>query len=257
MLRIKQENVFFVLVEPQHPGNIGAAARAVKTMGFDQLVLVNPCDFRVPEVSHMAHASEDILDKIQVADTLADVLENVHFAVATTQRKRIYRMPFYTPQELGERIIPMSRDHRIAIVFGRERTGLTNEELRICHAISTVPAAVEHPSLNLSQAVMLYAYDLFKASYEETRRFKWELAEYKQVEQVYTHLEKSLRRTTFEPLDSWERFMMRFRRFFSRATPELRDVNLMHKILQAFDYRLDRLDELEKSSDQKRNSNEQ
>lgn len=247
MIRIQPDNIEFILVEPKHPGNIGAAARAIKTMGFENMTLVNPCDFRVPEVSYMAHASSDILDKIKVVNTLAEAITAQHFVVATTQRKRIYQMPFYTPQELGEKVIPMSQQHKVAIVFGRERTGLTNEELQICTAVSTIPAAVEHPSLNLSQAVMIYGYELFKGSYESTRRFKWEMAENDQVEQVYAHLERSLRRTDFVPLDSWDRFMMRFRRFFSRATPEMRDVNLMHKILQAFEYRMDRLENPDES----------
>ena len=154
-MKIKQKNIYFVLVEPQHPGNIGSAARAIKTMGFQNLVLVNPCDYNVPETLWLAHASEDILEGIEIASTLKEVLADKNFVIATTQRQRGLHFPYFTPEELGQKLIPVSQDHKAAIVFGREATGLTNEEIQLCHVISTVPAAVNHPSLNLSQATML------------------------------------------------------------------------------------------------------
>lgn len=234
-MKIHPVNVHFILVEPKTPGNIGAAARAIKTMGFGNLTLVNPGDPAAPEARWMAHAAEDVLDSARVFPSLSEALKNTHFVVATTQRVRGYHFPYYTPAELGEKLIPLSQAHRVAIVFGREASGLTNEELRCCHAISTIPAAVNHPSLNLAQAVMVYAYELFKASFEEEKRFQWRLANYQQLEGVYEHLRSSLERVNFIPMDSWENFMMRFRRMFARANPEVRDVKVMHKILQAFD----------------------
>jgi TrmH family RNA methyltransferase len=235
MQHIKPEHVDFVLVEPYHPGNIGAAARALKTMGFPHLVLVNPCDFRVPEARWMAHASAEVFDSIRVVPTLQAALDEVHFAVATTQRARYDQLPFYTPAELGPHVVQLSQEHRVAIVFGRERAGLSNDELRACHVLSTIPAAVSYPSLNLSQAVMLYAYELFKASYESEKRFRWHPASYQEQESVYRHLEASLRRTALTPRVGWARFIMQFKRVFARAYPERRDVRMMHKILQAFD----------------------
>ncbi|MCK6620454.1 MAG: RNA methyltransferase [Calditrichaceae bacterium] len=234
-MKINPENIHFILVEPKTPGNIGAAARAIKTMGFGNLTLINPGDPSAPEARWMAHAAEDVLENAGVFAALPEALKNTHFVVATTQRVRGYHFPYYTPAELGEKLIPLSQAHRVAIVFGREVSGLTNEELRCCHAISTIPAAVNHPSLNLAQAVMVYAYELFKASFEEEKRFQWRLANYQQMEGVYEHLRSSLERVNFVPMDSWENFMMRFRRMFARANPEVRDVKVMHKILQAFD----------------------
>ncbi len=234
-MKIHPENVHFILVEPKTPGNIGAAARAIKTMGFGNLALVNPGDLGAPEARWMAHAAEDVLENARIFPSLSKALKDSHFVVATTQRVRGYHFPYYTPAELGEKLIPLSQAHRVAIVFGRENSGLTNEELRCCHAISTIPAAVNHPSLNLAQAVMVYAYELFKASFEEEKRFRWRLANYQQMEGVYEHLRSSLERVNFIPMDSWENFMMRFRRMFARANPEVRDVKVMHKILQAFD----------------------
>ncbi len=240
-MKIKQENISFILVEPRHPGNIGSAARALKTMGFQNLVLVNPCDYDVPETLWLAHASEAILQGITVFPTLREAIADKNFVIATTQRIRGLHFPCYTPEEIGQKIIPVTQSHKAAIVFGREATGLTNEEVQLCHAISTVPAAVTHPSLNLSQAVMLYAYELFKGSFEAETRYQWKLADNAEKEAVYHHLRSSLQNVNFIPMDNWNNFIMRFRRMFDRATPEVRDVNVMHKILQAFDQYIERL----------------
>jgi TrmH family RNA methyltransferase len=235
MLKINQGNISFILVEPQSPGNIGAAARAIKTMGFKNLTLVNPGDHTAPEARWLAHASEDILESAPVYSTLSEALKETNFVVATTQRVRGYHFPYYTPAELGKELVPLSQENKAAIVFGRENAGLNNDEIRQCHAISTVPAAVNHPSLNLAQTVMVYAYELYKASFEDEKKFQWQLASYDQMEGVYGHLRKSLEQVDFVPMDNWENFIMRFRRMFARANPEVRDVKVMHKILQAFD----------------------
>ncbi|RMF59047.1 MAG: RNA methyltransferase, partial [Calditrichaeota bacterium] len=162
--------------------------------------------------------------------------------VTTTQRTRSYHFPFYTPEELGKKLIPITQEHRVAIVFGREDSGLTNEEIRCCHAISTIPAATKHPSLNLAQAVMLYSYELFKSSYGEEKQFHWRLAGYEEMENLFRHLQESLQRVNFKPRDNWDHFMMRFRRFFARANPEVRDVNLMHKIIQAYEHYIEQME---------------
>ncbi len=237
---IFKENVEFIMVEPKTPGNVGAACRALKTMGFKNLRLVNPCDITHKEARYMAHASEDILEGVKIYDSLDAAIEDVHWVVGTTQRIRGYHFPFYPPEELREKAIPVSWEHRIALVFGRERTGLTNDEIRRCHALTTVPAAVSNPSLNLAQAVMLYAYEMGKDSFDpKTTRYEWRLADHNQIEGVYQHMEKSLRNVNFVPMDNWENFLMRFRRFFGRAHPEVRDVNVMHKIFQSFDQYID------------------
>ncbi|RMG66353.1 MAG: RNA methyltransferase [Calditrichaeota bacterium] len=233
--RAHWDNIHFVLVEPQHPGNIGASVRALKTMGFDRLVLVNPAPFDVPEARWMAHASEDLFDQIKVVSTLAEAVSDKHFVVGTTQRTREFHLPYFTPKQLAERLIPMAKSHQVAIVFGREATGLTNEELAHCHAISTIPAATSHPSLNLSQAVMVYAYELYNFVSETPARYRYRLASHQELEALKKHLRQSLEQVGFEPMDNWDNFLMRFQRFFGRAMPEVRDVRLMHKILQAFD----------------------
>ena len=244
-MKIKKENLYFILVEPQHPGNIGASARALKTMGFENLILINPVDFNVPETEFMAHASGDILKKIQVKMVIKEVLKDMNFVIATTQKSRGYHLPYYTPKELAQKIIPISQNNKVAILFGREDSGLTNEELRACHVISTIPANVKHPSLNLSQSVMIYCYELFTNTFEIEKKYYWKHASYQDIEGVFDHLLSSLKNIEFIPRDNWASFIMRFQRFFVRASPETRDVKLMHKILQSFDEYIAKIKDIE------------
>jgi TrmH family RNA methyltransferase len=239
-MKIKRNNVHFILVEPKHPGNIGSAARALKTMGFSNLVLINPGEFDIPEARWMAHASEDIFDGIVVKQSLQDILGKMSFVVATTQRNRGYHLPFFTPDELARKLIPISQNNQVALVFGREDTGLKNKELCDCHVISTIPASNKHPSLNLSQAVMIYCYELYYQSWDSDKKYHWNHASYQEINGVFEHLEMSLKNVEFVPKDNWSNFLMRFQRLFSRAFPEKRDVKLMHKILQAFDEYIDK-----------------
>ncbi|MBN2366054.1 MAG: RNA methyltransferase [Calditrichaeota bacterium] len=234
-MRINSKNVHFILVEPHTPGNIGAAARALKTMGFNNLVLVNPGDFNTPEARWMAHASEEILQKATIFDTLQDAVGDKHFVAAATQRERGFHLPYFTPAGLAEKIIPISMDHQVAIVFGREKSGLTNEELGSCDAITTIPAQTSHPSLNLSQAVMIYCYELFQTAYGDLKEYKYKLASRQELESLYRHMRESLEKVNFVPIDSWENFTMRFSRLLGRAQTEVRDVRVWHKIFKSFD----------------------
>ena len=234
-MRINSKNVFFVLVEPKTPGNIGAAARALKTMGFQNLILVNPGDHQAPEAQWMAHASEDVLKKAVICPTMKEAVADKHFVVATTQRERSFHLPYYNPQELAEKIIPLTFKHRVALVFGREQTGLTNEEISLCDAVSTIPSHTRHPSLNLAQAVMIYCYEFFREAYGELQKYNWRLATHQELESLYQHLQLSLKKVGFIPIDSWENFILRFSRLLGRANTEVRDVRVWHKILDSFD----------------------
>jgi TrmH family RNA methyltransferase len=246
-MRINQKNIFFVLVEPQHPGNVGAAARALNTMGFKNLVLVNPCDIEDTEAKWMAHASQEILTNAKIFPDLFEAVAERNFVVATTQRNRSFHLPYYTPQELSEKVVPFSQEHSIAIVFGREKTGLTNEELGRCDAVSTVPAHTQHPSLNLAQTVMIYCYELFQEAYGDLKKYPWRLATHKDLEALYLRLRTSLERVNFVPIDSWENFTMRFSRLMGRANPEVRDIRVWHKILKTFNDYIDSLEKKVKS----------
>jgi TrmH family RNA methyltransferase len=241
-MRIKQENIYFILVEPQTPGNIGAAARALKTMGFKNLVLINPADRHSPEARWMAHASGEILDNAVIHADLQEATAQMNFVVATTQRERGFHLPYFTPVELAKKLVPVSIEHKTAIVFGREQTGLTNQELSLCHAVSTIPAHTRHPSLNLAQAVMVYCYELFQFAYSDVKSYNWNLATQEDLQILFRHLQHSLERVDFEPIDSWQNFTVRFSRLLGRANAEVRDIRVWHKILKSFDQYIDQLE---------------
>lgn len=154
-------DITFILVGPAVPENVGAAARAMKTMGISQLCLVNPCDYRGTKARMLAHGSNDILEKALVFETLGQAVEGIDFIIGTTARKRSKRVDYHPVEQLPEIILSKSGSIRtIGIVFGREESGLTNPEIALCHLLCTIPMATTYPSLNLGQAVMLFSYTL-------------------------------------------------------------------------------------------------
>jgi tRNA/rRNA methyltransferase len=155
--------IHFILVEPAVPENVGASARAMKTMGFDFLRLVNPCEFKTGKAQWVAHASTEVLDNAEVYSTLKEALANMDFVIGSTAKARSAKGDHH-PAENIPRIISKKGNSisNVAIVFGREESGLTNDELRLCDISTYVPMQTGYPSLNLSQAVMLYAYFLSK-----------------------------------------------------------------------------------------------
>ncbi|MBV7316355.1 tRNA/rRNA methyltransferase [Shewanella sp. NIFS-20-20] len=156
-------NLTIVLVEPARATNIGAAARAIKTMGFTRLVIVNSEQHLAPEAQWLAHGATDILTRIETAPTLAALRPQFDLMVATTARERGQSRTYVTPEQLAEEL-QHSSAMDVALVFGRESSGLTNQELQICDRYSYVPLANDYPSLNLAQAVMVYSYALSQVS---------------------------------------------------------------------------------------------
>lgn len=150
----------FILVEPARGENVGAAARAMKTMGFSQLRLVNPCDL-TREARWVAHESAELLEQAQQFGSLSAALQDVDFSIACSARRRLDHDDYLTPSECHQALSHKgSHVQRAAIVFGRESSGLTGAELALCDAATSIPIAVPQPSLNLAQAVMLYAWEL-------------------------------------------------------------------------------------------------
>lgn len=162
-------DICFVLVEPAVPENIGAAARALKTMGFKDFRLVNPKD-QLSEMSRrLAHGSGDILETATIFNSLKDALSDVHYAIGTTAKSRSTKQDYYTPEQAAEIVQKKSGIFsKVAIVFGREESGLTNDELRICDIASSIPLKNPYPSINLGQAVMLYAYVFSGLEFSQT-----------------------------------------------------------------------------------------
>ncbi|MFN5530942.1 MAG: RNA methyltransferase [Planctomycetaceae bacterium] len=225
--------VRIVLVEPEHPGNIGSAARALWTMGLSELVVVNPqCDPRAQEAYWLAHAAREVLDSLVVVPTLADALADTVFSVGTTRRRRRVAYPIFLPNEAVAQIRQRAPTQPAAIVFGRESSGLTNPELALCSVQSSIPCAREEHSLNLAQAVLVYCTELYAASERGTETgFDWRLVEHRELETLYQHLKRLLRLLDARPATTLENYIARFRRVFNRMALETRDVRLLLKLI--------------------------
>lgn len=232
------DNIRIVLVQPESPGNVGAAARALKTMGLSQLVLIDPaCDPRSDEAIALAHNATDVLASARVVPMLDQALADTVFSVATTNRTRCQNAPFLTPRELAPEVLAKSISHPVAIVFGRESAGLTNHEASLCSIQSTVASATDVPSLNLAQAVMIYVYEIFQAALVAGEgRYAWRLARHAEFEQFYAHLCQTLTQLGTRPATTMENYIARFRRVLSRVPLESRDIRLLHNLLAAVDH---------------------
>lgn len=165
--------IHFLLVEPAVPENVGAAARAIKTMGFKSLRLVNPCDYLDDKAQMLAHGSVDILKKAPVYTSLREALNDIDFVIGTTAKRRLVRNEYYTCPEIYELIRRKTATvNSAAIVFGRESKGLLTSEIRQCDILSSVPMKRKYPSLNLAQTVMIYAYTLSPLALGEVEQDK-------------------------------------------------------------------------------------
>ena len=218
----------FVLVQPQRPENVGAAARALKTMGFGPPRLVQPCDHLAPEARWLAHGSEELLTGAEVFASLDDALEDVDLVVGTTAKLRQSHAHLYTPETLrGALAAKPDALTRVALLLGREDSGLSNEILDRCDLLTGVPLAVAYPSLNLAQAVMVYAYAL--SGLAPARRadvpMQDETAQLHSARQRVTAL---LERVSAEPvLHGWVRERL--------PLLEGRDLRLLHSLLSRLD----------------------
>ena len=191
--------IHFILVEPKVPENIGAAARAIKTMGFSSLRLVSPCDHLQDRAKWLAHASNDILEQATLFPSLQEAIAGVDFVIGTTAKKRSVKHDYHHCNELTTIINAKSKSiDQLAIVFGREESGLTNEELKLCDILSTIPMRNKYPSLNLAQAVMIYTYSLSSLSFTAKKR-KQTMPDISKYGVMKVELEKMLVQTGLSP----------------------------------------------------------
>ncbi|WP_309750243.1 MULTISPECIES: RNA methyltransferase [unclassified Caballeronia] len=234
----------FILVEPSHPGNVGAAARALKTMGFARLVLVAPRVADVknePEAIAMASGADDVLASAHVVATLAEALVGVRWSVALTARTREYGPPHMPPRAVAERARELAHQGDIALVFGNERTGLSNADVERCSALAHIPANPAYSSLNLAQAVQVLAYELRLAFHQAAPvaprapvatpvETVGQLASSDEIEGMYAHLEEALIALSFLDPANPKKLMSRVRRLFARAGLEREEVNILRGI---------------------------
>jgi tRNA/rRNA methyltransferase len=227
-------NVRVILCETSHPGNIGAAARAMKTMGLASLHLVSPQRFPDPEARWRATSAIDVLDEARVHESLDEALSGVAFAVACSARSRDVAVPAVNAREAASRLVEAARVQPVALVFGNEQYGLTTEHVNKCKLIATIPTNPAFSSLNLAAAVQVFAYELRMsaetgASLERPR----ELATYEEVEGFYGHLEQAMAEVGFLNPEHPKKLMPRLRRLFARAALSREEVNILRGILKA------------------------
>jgi tRNA/rRNA methyltransferase len=228
--KIRLENICIVLHRPRYPENIGAAARAMRNMGIGRLIVVRPENFNLEKIYKMAtHAARDAVEKIRVFDSLAEGLSQFQFVVGTTARLGSRRQVLQSPSMLAEKLIPISQNNRIAVLFGPEDRVLTNEETWNCHVLVNIPTA-QFSSLNLAQAVMVVSYELFKASLERSDGFSPRLASHNELEGMYKELEDILIRISFLNPENPAYWLNNFRRFFSRLPLRAKEVSIIRGV---------------------------
>lgn len=230
-------NIRIVLIETSHPGNIGSVARAMKTMGLAELYLVSPLAFPHPKALELASNAADVVEKAIQVQTLEQAIGDCHLVVGASARTRKIPWPMLSPRELGAKAQQESQHGKIAILFGREQSGLTNEELTRCHFHVHIPSNPEYSSLNIAAAVQVIAYELRLALTEEVNTQDWdyELATHDAMEAFYQHLEQVMIKIEFLNPAVPRQLMTRLRRLFNRARPDVMEMNILRGILGAIE----------------------
>jgi tRNA (cytidine32/uridine32-2'-O)-methyltransferase len=227
-------SIRIVLVATSHPGNIGSTARAMKTMGLNSLYLVSPKSFPDYKAKEMAAGADDLLDAAVVTETLDEALVGCQLILATSARPRGLSLPGLIPASAAELVSQQADATQIAVVFGREHAGLTNEELLKCHYHIHIPSAPEYSSLNLSQAVQIVAYELrmklLSPSAEVAVR-EDDYATADEIEQFYDHLKEVFIEIKFLRQTNPRRLMQRVRRLFNRINLEKTEVSILRGML--------------------------
>src|SRR6478735_10528717 len=231
-----EDRIRVVLVGTQHPGNIGSAARAMKTMGLERLALVTPEQFPDPQAYALAAGAADLIDQATVHPSLAEAVADCRTVIATTARQRSVPMPGLSPREGAQRVREASLLGPVALVFGRERTGLENEELQLCHAAIHIPANPEYSSLNLAAAVQIVSYEWRLAGLEGQPPEVAAAADaeppatHAELESYFTHLFELLDEVDFHKGKDPAMVSQRLRRLFLRAQPDARELRILRGI---------------------------
>lgn len=226
-----------VLVEPQHPGNIGAAARAMKTMGLHDLALVRPQKFPHKDASDMAVGAADVLERAQVVPDLRQAVADCAYVVGSSARLRSLPHNTTTPRELAPRLAREIAG-RIALVFGPERVGLSNEDFELCHELVSVPADPEFRVLNLAATVQILCYELRLAAAPELPGApEREPVSQQEMELFFEHLERVLIEIKFLNPEHPRQLMRRLKRMYARAAPDQNEMNILRGILAAIEGR--------------------
>lgn len=231
-------NLRVVLVNTSHPGNIGAAARAMKNMGLDRLYLVEPREFPAPRALWRAAGATDVLARAVVVASLAEAIADCGLVIGTSARERRIPWPLLDPRECGQRAWRESAQHQVALVFGREDRGLTNDELAQCGFHVHIPANPDYSSLNLAAAVQVLTYELRMAALGDTGGSvtqTWDVprARAEDIEHYFEHLERVLVEIGFHDPANPRQTMARLRRLLARIRPDRMELSILRGVLTA------------------------
>ncbi len=231
------DHIYIVLVEPSHPGNIGSVARAMKTMGLSKLILVNPKKFPHPQAIDLASKAHDILDVANVVGSVSEAVADCELVLGFSARKRDLDCSFLPLEELGEATVPNRA--KVALLFGREHAGLTNEELSFCQKHIMIPSVSTFQSLNLSHAVQIACYEIRKTALKQmtsensSKSAIRKLATQSEIVGMFDHLEQTIKTIGFYKPEQSNKLMPKIKRMFNRSQLESQEVNIMRGILTA------------------------
>ncbi|MEM5536311.1 tRNA (cytosine(32)/uridine(32)-2'-O)-methyltransferase TrmJ [Neptuniibacter pectenicola] len=236
-------NIRVVLINTFHPGNIGAAARAMKNMGLTNLYLVEPREFPSDEADARAAGAKDLLENATLVNSLEEAIADCQLVIGTSARtKRTFDLPLLNARKGAERIVAESKQGKVALVFGRETMGLHNDELQQCNLHIYIPANPDYPVLNVSQAIQLLCYEVYVAAEEKTYTdIEEEYPRQKEMGLFYNHLEKVLRTTEFIIPQHEGKVLDKLRRFFNRSRPERTELNMLRGILTSIEETVEKL----------------
>lgn len=229
-------NIRIVLVETSHPGNIGSAARAMKTMGLGSLVLVAPKCYPGAEAKALASGADDVLGAMRIVDTLADALADCVFAVAASARPRDISPEVLDARRAAERLVMTGAGGPVALVFGNETSGLSSDDVRRCGAVAHIPANPDYSSLNLAAAVQVFAYELrmaVESGVPGPGGNQDVPATHVEIEQLIAHAEKTLADLGFFDPANPKRLLPRLRRLAGKARLEREEINILRGMLAA------------------------
>ncbi len=236
------DHIRIILIETSHPGNIGAAARAMKCMGLTRLYLVQPGRFPCAEATARASGADDVLAGAVVCDSLQEAVADCGLVIGASARQRRIPWPMLEPREAAGRALRASAvDTGVALVFGREHSGLTNEEMELCHSLVTIPTNPEFSSLNLAAAVQVLCYELRQCAgagletVAGSRDSQVPSATAEDMERLYQHLEQVMIGTGFLDPDKPRRLMRRLRRLFNRAGLDRQELQILRGFLAAIE----------------------
>jgi tRNA (cytidine32/uridine32-2'-O)-methyltransferase len=230
-------HIKIILVETSHPGNIGAVARAMKNMAMDNLCLVNPKVFPSADATARASGADDILAEAKVYSNLPEAIADCQLVLGASARCRTISWPELTPRECAEKVIIHEPGNKVAILFGRENSGLKNHELDLCHFLLRIPCNSEYSSLNVAAAVQVVCYELFVAAgVKESSRVgdkgDMPLATVEQMESYYAHLHQALIDIGFMHTDKSKSIMRRLRRIYNRIHLDTKELDILRGILR-------------------------